>query len=114
MSSVSLPFGLNQPFGFYGVDNHQFKLGRNVYEAIEDPVDGYRSHLDTVVVRENTGIFFKRAVDTVIVREASDPFFSGYEVVSTKDEHVWLLFGTEQTDEYYPWFVFTYSPRKGQ
>lgn len=48
---------------FYGVDASRFKLGRHVFEALED------------------------------------------------DGHVWLRIGTDNTDDYYPSFVFFYQPR---
>ena len=38
---MELPFDVNAEHHFYGVDSTHFKLGRQVYQAVEDP-DGRR------------------------------------------------------------------------
>jgi hypothetical protein len=59
---------IDQEFDFYGVDNYQFKLGDAIWEAIEDPSDGYRSMLDTVERKDTAGsIFFGQPVARVRV-----------------------------------------------
>lgn len=120
-SDASLPFNAASTFYFYGVDNHRFKLrdlsamtnAREVYEAVEDPSDGYRSYLGTVkVADQKEGIFFRAPVDEVRV-EFFDNLndFDGFKLVSVLDGHVWLEVGTTHYDEYYPGFVFNYHPR---
>lgn len=118
MEIPSTPFPLNTPLPFFGVDNHLFKLGDAVYEAVEDPDDGYRSYLGSIEVRGEDGIFFGRPIDTVVVHEFerggglySDSPDVGYELKSTTDGHVWLRFGTANTQDYYPWFLWEYQPR---
>lgn len=54
---------------FYGVDGYRFKIGRNVFEAVEDESDGYRSCMAEVKAGEQNpkDIFFKRAIAKVVV-----------------------------------------------
>ncbi len=99
-------------YGFYGVDNNRFKLDKKAFEAVEDPDDGYRSCLrDVVQVQLGNNIFFKRRLDDVAVWAVEDGYFEGFELVSVKDGHVWLRFGTDNIGDYYPGFVFDYYPR---
>lgn len=99
--------------GFYGVDNLCFKLGRKVYEAVEDEDDGYRSYFGSVEVVDANGlIFFQRALATVRIEEWAEGDSEGIALVDVKDGHVWLRFGTDYSDGYYPYFFFTYEPRK--
>jgi len=103
---------LGKKFGFYGVDNDCFKLGRNVYEAIADDSDGYRSYYDSVqVINDDDGIFFKRPLGYVIIEDYDDGQFEGYAFRDVDNEHIWLLVGTDWCDTYYPCFTFTYRPK---
>lgn len=102
-------------FKFYGVDGNLFKLDKNVFEVVEN---GYRSSMDEVkgpievALMEKKPIFFRNSVDTVSIRPVDDGSFDGFELVSTDDsKHVWLRFGTDHCDDYYPCFVFTYTPK---
>lgn len=97
---------------FYGVDNLRFKLGKIVFEAIEDENDGYRSSLGSIEVNaEPSDIFFKRPIAHVIVESVQD-VFEGFILRDSKDEkHEWLRIGTDDTDDYYPSFVFDYTPK---
>lgn len=98
---------------FYGVDNLCFKLDRKVYEAVEDEDDGYRSYFGSLeVVDVGDLIFFKRALATVEVQAWNDCHSEGIALVDVEDGHVWLRFGTDYIDDYYPVFFFTYQPRK--
>jgi hypothetical protein len=99
---------------FYGVDGNLFKLGPCIFEAIEDPDDGYRSYLGSVEVRPNkTGgaIFFKRALATVELVETGTSTYDGFSLVDVKDDHIWLRVGTDTSEDYYPSFVFDYLPK---
>jgi hypothetical protein len=115
------PFLVNIPQLFFGVDGYRFKLGAQVFEAVEDPNDGYRSYLGSIEVRdEEPGIFFSRPLDTaraVAVEEVSDGdgwrrAFRGWALTSCIDGHRWLLVGTYNADDYYPTFCFEYTPRR--
>lgn len=116
---MKVPFPLNEPLPFHGVDNHRFRLGPNVFEAVEDPDDGYRSYLGSVQATDGEGIFFSNPVDTVEAVEYLEKFDSkagtrdveGWALRSVGDGHVWLVFGTEDYWDYYPCFVFRYTPR---
>jgi len=109
-------------FGFYGVDNHMFKLGGAVLEAKEDESDGYRSYLKSIkVVKGPPPIFFKTPIAKVKVKRVPPPKtftnydeeLEGYHLVDVKDGHVWLKVGTNYADSYYPFFVFEYTPKRG-
>lgn len=117
--SMDVPFPIGTPLPFFGVDNHLFKVGDVVYAVLEDDNDGYRSALGCVEERSGEGIFFGTAVDTVIAEPLNEPAtlrpyrreFDGWVLRSAKDGHEWLRFGTEDYTDYYPCFVFRYSPR---
>lgn len=95
---------------FYGVDNTLFKLGDRVFEAVEDESDGYRSYLQSVEARPDAkGIFAPAPFAEVRVRETDRGSFDGYELYD-RSGHVWLTIGTNNSDDYYPSFVFTYEP----
>lgn len=105
---------VNSVFDFYGVDNSEFKLNEVVYEAIEDPDDGWRSYLSSIEVKESNGIFFKQplAKIKVIKTENNDSDFDGFALVDVVDGHVWLQIGTDHSEDWYPSFTFHYSPKK--
>ena len=93
-------------YSFYGVDNRYFKLGSIVFEALEDEDDGYRSYLESIPVVYNKGIFHNKPIVNVYYEEDDEHSYF-------KDEtgHIWLEIGTDNTEDYYPCFVFNYSPR---
>jgi hypothetical protein len=98
---------------FYGVDGNAFKLDGQVFEALEDESDGYRSYLDSVELKDPSGlIFFGAALANVTVRSVSETSFEGYEIVDVDDGHVWVRLGTDNNDDYYPYFVFSYNPKE--
>lgn len=106
---------------FYGVDGYAFKLGDQVFEAVEDPSDGYRSYLGSIELAKTDGlIFFDQPLDMVTVRavrtddHGRHTGFDGYEMISVADGHVWLRIGTEDWDDYYPLFIFEYHPRSNK
>lgn len=99
------------PVNFYGVDGNRFKLGRVVFEAIEDPEDGYRSCLDKVAIctDDKEIIFNEVPLTQVVLKHYSASAFDGYILVDAIG-HVWLKIGTDSSDGYYPFFVFEYKP----
>jgi hypothetical protein len=110
---------LGQRVGFCGVDNNTLCLvtpegERLAFECMEDPCDGYRSHMDEIVRVPIEGhIFFPSTVAILTVeRDDSDgEGFSGYRLIAP-DGHVWLRFGTANINDYYPGFAFWYDPPK--
>jgi hypothetical protein len=104
---------LGKEVGFCGIDDTRVCLSydgeRHAYHVVEDPDDGYRSMLKEIVEVPLDGlIFFSRPIATV--RVVSDDDIDGYQLVDVDDGHVWLRFGTEGYDDYYPTFVFDYTP----
>jgi hypothetical protein len=97
-------------YDFYGVDNNRFKLGTRVFEAIEDPGDGYRSYLGSVERTDGAGIFFPHPLARVKIAGFDDGTERGYRLTD-KTGHVWLVFGTNTDDNYYPCFFFRYQPK---
>lgn len=104
---------------YYGADSGDncFKIDDIVFKVLEDPNDGYRSCLGVIEYGEqNSSIFFHSPVAKVRIekfQEASEYGQSneGYRLVDIEDGHVWLEFGTDNFDDYYPMFVFTHYPK---
>ena len=119
-------------FDFHGAQGSIVRLNDIVYEFLEDPDDGYRSHLGAVRITpasQHTG-FFPNPVAKVILVSTDDqdswpedwtppptePYhdgpFSGFFLVDSDDYHIWAQIGTEYGDSYYPCFVTHYSPKE--
>jgi hypothetical protein len=108
---------------YYGADeaSHEFKVDDITFRVLEDPDDGYRSHLGVIEYGEQSNaIFFRNPLARVRIesfeRERADdglysPAGSGYRFIDVEDGHTWLEFGTDNTDDYYPYFVFKHMPR---
>lgn len=103
---------MGHEYDFYGVDCNAFCIGINgkkiAFEAIEDPDDGYRSSLGNVVVSLEGKVFFSRPIARVSFEELAGV---GWQLRDVTDDHVWLQFGTDSNDTYYPTFVFTYEAK---
>ena len=109
-------------FDLYGVDNNSVCLGQGdekwTYEVLEDENDGYRSSMGEMDMTPGAvGVFNDRPIATVTL--SADPMHSTDwgrvdDTWSLRDEggHVWLTFGTCDTDDYYPYFVFSYFPKE--
>lgn len=109
---------IGQVLPFYGVDGTHFKLGDVIYHAAEDESDGYRSFLGCIdVVEPGNLIFFSEPLAAVRVEDYDEvpPDESdrdeGFRFVDVTDGHVWLKVGTNDYDDYYPYFVFEYQPK---
>ena len=104
---------------YFGADTaeHSFKIDNIVFKVLEDPDDGYRSCLGVIEYgKQNTSIFFGASIAKVRIekfQESSEYGYEneGYRLVDVEDGHVWLEFGTNHFDDYYPMFVFTHYPR---
>lgn len=95
-------------FGFYGVDGHCFKLDDKVFEAMEDEDDGYRSYLDCVVLRDVSGkIFFDAPLCKVRIGHSAS-YDDGFALYDVDTNDLILDVGTDNMDDYYPWFCFDY------
>jgi len=114
---------VGKEYDFHGVDNHCFKLDDMIFEAIEDESDGYRSYLESVRRHDSwKRNFFATPIARVVVvednvshsprRKHPPTDDSCYVLRDVADGHVWLRFGTENLDDYYPYFVFEYQPKR--
>jgi hypothetical protein len=103
---------VGKKFKFYGVWNECFKLGSKIYQAYEDPDDGYRSYLGSIEVVDKTDrmVFARASLGEVVVAE--DDYLDGFKLVDTNTGHTWLAVGTDHSCNYYPYFVFNYTPKK--
>ena len=119
-------------FDFHGAQGALVRLNNVVYEFLEDPDDGYRSHLGavrTTPASDHTG-FFPNPIAKVILVSTDDqdswpegwtpppeePYhdgpFSGFFFIDAVDHHIWAQIGTEYHDSYYPCMVTHYSPKQ--
>lgn len=129
---------LEKEFDFYGVDNCCFCIGNNgarvVLEATEDSADDYRSYFDCFLVSELNKNFFSHPIAKVKIvmgGESTRTYtgdiadaehakrkrlenFSGWTLVDVLTGHVWLTIGTDHGEDYYPCFVFRYTPDKSK
>ena len=92
---------------FYVIENNKFKITEGVFEVIEDPDDGYRSSLEGVQLLDYKDIVgcFGILAQVEICQDNEDNF-----LLRDNDGHVWLRFGTDYGDDYYPCFIFSYDP----
>lgn len=102
-----------QEFDFYGADSNHFKLGRTVWHAIEDESDGYRSYLGSIAESAQDNLLFP---DTPFARVRVEAFedhnSDGFRLIDVNDGHCWLKVGTDNTDDYYPSFMFDYAAKE--
>lgn len=98
---------------FYGVCDTHFKLGNVVWNAIEDENDGYRSYLDSIEETKPAGLVFTQTpLARVKIEKYDISTADGFRLIDIADGHKWLEVGTENTDDYYPWFSFVYAPKE--
>jgi len=102
---------------YYNKDHstNRFQLGSVIFEVIEDEDDGYRSSMQEVQIIDqnadrNPGDFLG------IIQIRKNQFDSGntqetWSLVDPMDNHCWLSFGTDNTDDYYPCFIFYYKAK---
>ncbi len=106
---------VGEEFDFYGACLNELKLDDIIYEVLEDEDDGMRSSMDVIQIKsdeDSEGIFFDRPIARVYLEEGNNESFEGYRLVDVDDGHVWLTFGTDHSDSYYPMFVFIYEPKE--
>jgi len=106
---------------FHGAESQAFMVDGIVFEALSDPDDGYRSLMAGVLAHSPKDYnFYEKPFTTIRIEKidtddtdcTNSERMHGYQLVDTKDKHVWLTFGTEWYDEYYPMFRFEYTPKK--
>jgi hypothetical protein len=104
-------------YDFYGMDHNAVKLNDMIFEILEDPDDGYRSFLGAVRIadKDSNYTFFRTPIAKVEIKSIDVTeldHFQGYHFIGIKDNHKWGEIGTMYIDDYYPSFVFNYSPKK--
>ena len=109
-------------YDFFGMDLNHIKLNGMVFEFLEDPDDGYRSHLGAVRIPDNDhkAIFFRSPIAQIKIClyhkklklniEPPEDFI-GYYLEDISDGHIWALIGTGNTLDYYPFFVCKYRAK---
>ena len=99
-------YELHMPKG--GALEYQFQLNNTIYQVVEDEEDGYRSSLGYVdIIKHEKGSHFLDFVTIVHDDNGNDDI---YRIIGT-NEHVWLEFGTDYYDDYYPCFVYRGYPK---
>lgn len=92
----------------------KFTLDGITYMAIEDPSDGYRSYCSDLVIGDKPCEVLLPNVEVVCV-----PRFNGVQYCSASDilefidcnnGKTVLLVGTNNTNDYYPYCIFEYTP----
>lgn len=86
---------------------NEFRLGQIVFEVTENESDGYRSSMEELVIKSLGLKKPSTKLDTVTL--IVENYI--YSLKSVLDNHIWLRFGTDNTDSYYPSFVFDWTPR---
>jgi len=95
---------------YYGNgDLSQFQLGKVLFEVVEDREDGYRSSMNNVQIisRDNGDKGTKFLADVTIYSSSSRDTY----ILKDSTDHQWLEFGTDHSDNWYPYFVFEWTPK---
>jgi hypothetical protein len=95
----------------------RFRLNGVIYAVVEDPEDGYRSSLRELVVDDSADMKNVFSPVEVIANHVTDRpgYFSGrscdiLELTDSKTGEIVLEVGTDDTDDYYPYFVASFYP----
>lgn len=88
---------------------NSFQLGSVIFEVMEDEEDGYRSSMQEVKI-VNDMAPKGELLGQIQVIDMDTTELSGY-ALKDSDGHVWLEFGTNHSDDYYPYFVFNWTPK---
>lgn len=93
----------------------RFRLDGKVYTAIEDPSDGYRSSLRSLILSPNDEMRNVFPPIRVLARKKDDNDRYGHsndtiEFIDIVTAKVVLEVGTDNSDDYYPSFVGAFWP----
>lgn len=88
----------------------RFRLDGTVYTAIENPEDGYRSSLGSLIVSPNTDMKNTFPPISVLVRAKRHSDGEILEFIDLITTDVVIDVGTDRTDDYYPFFVNAFWP----
>lgn len=95
---------------YYHNHLNEFQLGRIIFEVLEDENDGYRSSLGHVNVLSTSAPLGQKLAE-IEVRKLNTPDDQLFQLIDTDDGHIWLEFGTNNWDDYYPCFIFRTFPK---
>ena len=90
----------------------RFEIDGQVYEAVENPSDGYRSYMDKLVISNKQVRNKIPEAQVVCVYKDKD----GYDdcdlldFIDCRNGKVFLTIGTKHVHDYYPVCVFEYNP----
>jgi len=90
-----------------------FILDGVAYQAVEDPDDGYRSYCKDIEIVDAATIKNKFEPIEVICKMTEDGQYQKNDVLEIYDGitgGIILEIGTENTNDYYPYFVFRFTP----
>lgn len=100
---------------YYNNHSCQFQLGQVIFQVNEDESDGYRSYLrDVEIISVEAPARIRDFLAEVIIKKSQVSNRDGWEIVDANDSHVWLEFGTDNSDDYYPSFIFYTYPKPGK
>lgn len=92
----------------------RFRLDGKVYTAIEDPSDGYRSSLGSLILSPNDEMRNVFPPVRVLVRKKDDDRYGNtnetIQFIDLVTGKTVLEIGTDNSDDYYPSFVGSFSP----
>lgn len=133
MESVDLKFFEGKAFYLTGVDTStashdrwgdgdrmeecqaiSFTLDGVTYMAVEDPDDGYRSHLEAIRIVDGSKVVNRFPPCHVIAFRQPDDDYGKNDVIQFKDTttgEVVLEIGTSNVDDYYPCYVGSFHPQ---
>ena len=89
----------------------RFELDGQVYEAVENPDDGYRSYMEKLVI-SNEKIKNKIPKTQIVCAYRNDDDCDLLDFIDCKNGKVFLTIGTKHVGDYYPVCIFEYSPEK--
>lgn len=98
----------------YCSDDYCFQLGDVIFEVVENEDDGYRSSMDEVRIVEREALSkypHNHFLEEVTILAGDED--SMWKILGA-DGHRWLQFGTRDASDYYPTFVFDWTPRQAQ
>lgn len=110
---------LEETVGIYNgaiVQDKKFKFANIIWQVIEDKLDGNGSMLDYIIYsnQEDIGNQFNKSATVKLQRikkEKSNVSWSYWVLKDVKDEHVWLIIGTDYSLCKFPKVIFKHYPK---
>ncbi len=97
---------------YYNSNLNTFQLDNTIYEVVEDPCDDYRSCLKDVLIISDTALERYFLADVEVLNGFNSRYSNeGYTLIDDSG-HIWLEFGTDNYDDYYPCFIYNWNPKE--